>query len=98
MGTEASTETRGVLRQGTETRGGRAPRQDTETRGDEAPTRHRDKARRQGSVEELGFVIQVGGLGHNLTKINIPFKKEPPVPGSVHPRTSTYLISLGEIF
>ena len=56
MGTEASTEARGVLRQGTETRGGRAPRQDTETRGGEAPTRHRDKARRQGSVEELGFV------------------------------------------
>ena len=76
MGTEASTETRGVLRQGTETRGGRAPRQDTETRGGraprqdtetrggEAPTRHGDKARRQGSMEELGFVIQVGGLGH----------------------------------
>ena len=64
VGTEASTETRGVRRQGTETRGGRAPRQDTETRGGEAPTRHRDKARRQGSVEELGFVIQVGGLGH----------------------------------
>ena len=57
MGTEASTETRGVLRQGTETRGGRAPRQDTETRGGEAPTRHGDKARRQGSMEELGFVI-----------------------------------------